>query len=122
MADNRHRHANTVPIAKFFACLVVGACACAAGLGYVWCKNQLYTTGEKIKKCEVELKQLRLRNEAVGTSIATLTSTKELQRRHTTGWIKLVPITGDQIVMVSSATKSAGRDELRPVANERKQE
>lgn len=122
MADNRRRHANTVPIAKFATCLVVGVFACGAGLAYVWCKNDLYATGTQIKKLEGELVQLRSRNEAARTNIAKLTSTAELDKRHALGWIKLVPITPDRIVVVGSLTKPAGSGELRAVANERKQE
>jgi hypothetical protein len=120
MPDNRRRHANTVPIAKFIVFLVAGGFALAAGLGYMWCKNQLYTTGAQIKKYEDELRQLRSRNEVARTNIAKLTSTAELQKRYASGIIKLTPITGDQIILV--ATKPAGPGELRPVANERKQE
>jgi len=121
MPDNRRRHANTVPIAKFVTCVVVGIFACGAGLGYVWCKNDLYATGAQIKKIEGELVQLRSRNEAARTSIAKLTSTAELDKRHTMGWIKLVPITPDRIVVVGVA-KPAASGELRAVANERKRE
>lgn len=122
MADNRRRHANTVPIAKFVICVVVGVFACAAGLGYVWCKNDLYATGTQLKKLEGELVQLRSRNEAARTNISKLTSTAELDKRHASGWIKLVPITPDRIVVVSSVAKPSPMGELRAVANERKQE
>jgi hypothetical protein len=122
MADNRRRHANTVPIARFVICVVVGVFVCGAGLAYVWCKNDLYATGTQLKKLEGELAQLRSRNEAARTNIAKLTSTAELDKRHTAGWMKLIPITPDRIVVVSSVAKPAGAGELRAVSNERKQE
>lgn len=122
MADNRRRHANTVPIAKFVTCFVVGVFGCVAGLAYVWCKNDLYATGGQIRKLEVELVQLRSRNEATMTNIAKLKSTAELDRRHAQGWIKMVPIAPDRIVVVGSVLKPAGTGELRPVANGRKRE
>jgi hypothetical protein len=119
MPDNRRRHANTVPIAKFIVFLVAGGFALAAGLGYMWCKNQLYTTGTQIKKYEDELRQLRSRNEVSRTNIAKLISTAELQKRYASGFIKLLPITADQIVMVPM--RPAGAGDLRPVVNERKE-
>ena len=122
MPDNRRRHANTVPIAKLLMCLVLGVSACATGLRFVWGKNQLYTTGVQLKKYESELVQLRSRNEAARTNIAKLSSTFELQKRFQSGWIKLVQITPDRIVVVGPPAKSDGVDELRPVANERRQE
>ena len=120
MPDNRRRHANTVPFAKFVMFLAIGLSALAAGLGFVWGKNEMYTTGAQIKKYEEELVQLKSRNVAARTNIAKLTSTAELQKRFNSGWIKLVPIPGDRIVLVGSVPKSAGPGELRSVANERK--
>ena len=122
MSDNRRRHANTVPIAKFATCVVVGVFACATGLGYVWCKNDLYAKGTQLKKLEGELVQLRSRNEAARTSVAKLTSTAELNKRYASGWIKLVPITPDRIVVVGAAAKPGGSGELRAISNERGQE
>lgn len=118
MPDNRHRHANTVPVLTFITYAAVGIAALAAGLFWVWCKNQLYTTGGQIKKFESELVQLRSRNEATRTNIAKLTSTAELQKRFNSGWIKLVPIPGDRIVAVP--VKPAPQGELRSISNERK--
>ena len=120
MPDNRRRNANTVPVVTFITCAVVGVAALAAGLFWVWCKNQLYTTGAEIKKNESELVQLRTRNEAARTNIATLTSTAALQKRFNIGFIKLVPIPGDHIVLVGSVPKPTGQGELRNVTNERK--
>ena len=98
MPDNRRRNANSVPIVKFLTIAVIGISACVAGLGFVWCKNDMYATGTQIKKLEGELVQLRSRNEAARTNIAKLISTAELQKRYASGWIKLIPISGDRIV------------------------
>ena len=121
MPDNHRRNAHTVPVVKFLTFTALGIAACAAGLSFVWCKNQMFTTGSQIKKLEGELVQLRSRNEAARTNIAKLTSTAELQKRFASGWIKLVPISGDRIVLVGSASKTAAPGELRAVNNERKQ-
>ena len=120
MPDNRHRHANTVPVLTFITYGVVGVAVLAAGLFWVWCQNQQQTTGTQIKKLETELVQLRSRNENTRTAIARLTSTAELQKRFKSGYIKLIDIRGDRIVLVGSAPKTAGPGELRSVANEGK--
>ena len=120
MPDNRRRNANAVPVLKFLTFAVVGVSLCVAGLGFVWCENQMQTTGTQIKKLEGELVQLRNRNEGTRTSIAKLTATDELQKRFKSGLIRLVPIAGDRIVLVGSAPKPAGPGELRSVVNERK--
>ena len=121
MPDNRRRNANAVPVLKFLTFAVVGISLCAAGLSFVWCKNQMQSTGTQVKKLESELVQLRSRNEGTRTNIAKLTATDELQKRFKSGWIKLITISGDRIVLVSSVPKSAGPGELRAVVNERKQ-
>lgn len=123
MPDNRRRHAHTVPIAKFVTFAVIGIAACAGGLGYVWCKNQMNTTGAQIKKHESELVQLRSRNEAARTNIARLISTAELDKRYKAGGFKkLVPIPKESIVQVGNSPGTAGSGELRPVAYEREQQ
>jgi hypothetical protein len=122
MPDNRRRHANTVPIAKFIVSLVIALFVLVAGLGYMWCKNQIYTTGTQIKKHEDELRQLRSRNEVASTNIAKHTSTAELQKRLDSGFINLRRITGSEVVLIATKPRPAAPGELRPVANERKQE
>ena len=121
MPANRHRHANTIHAAKFFAMVVAGMAICGGGLGFVWCKNQMYTTGLQIKKCEGELVQLRSRNEAALTNIAKFSSTAELLKRHRTGCFKLEDI-GVDFTAIAESARPAAEGGLRPVANERKQE
>lgn len=122
MPVNRRRHANAIPLASFATWAIIGLFACCAGLGYVWYKNQLYVTGAKIKKLEVELAQLRSRNEVARVNIAKNISTRKLQERYDSGFIKLIPITNDHVVTVTETPQALGRDELRPVSNERLQE
>jgi hypothetical protein len=91
-------------------------------LGWVWCKNQLYTTGTEIKSLERELADLKDRNEAALTKIAQLSSTAKLRERYENGFIKLVPITNDKITVLSNTAPGARTGELRPVSNERNRE
>ena len=121
-AANRHRHANAIPLTSFLTYLCIGSFVCVGGLGYVWCKNQLYTTGTEIKTLERELAELKNKNEVSLSKIAQLSSTSKLQERYDTGFIKLVPITNDHIVVMSNALPAAKAGELRPAANERTHE
>ena len=122
MSTNRRRHANAIPIASFFTWLCIGSFACVGGLGYVWCKNQLYTTGTEIKSLERELVDLKNKNEVAQSKIAQLSSTAKLQERYDTNFIKLVPITNDHITVLSNAAPPRKTGELRAVANERTHE
>jgi hypothetical protein len=116
-APNRRRHANAIPIASFVTWALVGLFACAGGLGYVWCKNQLYTNGTEIKTLERDLAELQNKNEAARTKIATLSSMAKLQERLDTGFIKLVPITKDHVTVITTAPLPAKAGDLRPAAN-----
>ena len=125
MPANRRRHANAIPIASFATWALIGIFACGAGLGYVWCKNQLYVTGSEIKKLEVELAQLKRRNEVARVSITKNSSTLKLRERVASGMTGLVPISPLRIVVVSGtpdAPGTTGHDELRPVSNQKLQE
>jgi hypothetical protein len=119
MSVNKRRHANAVPIASFVTWLVMALFVCSAGVGYVWCKNQLHTTGSRIKALEREITDLRNKNEVSRAHIAQLSSTKALQDRYDTGFIKLAKITDDRIVMVRSQGGSRTGNELQAVSNER---
>jgi hypothetical protein len=118
MGFNRRRHANTLPLASIAIWITVAAFVCAAGLFYVYCKNQLHITGTKIKLLERELEALIKQDEVVRAKIASLSSHAALQRRLDDGFIKLVPITDDRLVRVEASPIRAP-SELRSVVNER---
>src|ERR1700677_433107 len=114
MPTNRRRHANAVPIASFATWALIGIFACGAGLGYVYCKNQLYVTGAEIKKLEVTLTQLKRKNEVACVSIPKNSSTLKLRERVASGFTGLVPILPntrehpDRIVVVSGTPAAPG--------------
>ncbi len=119
MSSNRRRHANAIPIASFATWGVIALFALAGGLGYVWCKNQLYTTGTEIHALERELAELKNKNEVSLSKIAQLSSTAKLQERYATGFIKLVPIANDHIVVMTNSVSKTPVGDLRPASNER---
>jgi hypothetical protein len=119
MSSNRRRHANAVPLASFAMWGVIALFALGGGLAYVWCKNQLYTTGTEIKTLEREFAELKNKNEVALSKIAQLSSTAKLQERYDSGFIKLVPITNDHIAILTNRAPAAETGELRAVSNER---
>ena len=119
MSANKRRHANAVPIASFVTWVVMAVFVCGSGVGYVWCKNQLHTTGGRIKALEREFVDLRNKNEVSRAHIAQLSSTKAIQDRFDTGFFKLSKITDDRIVMIHSQPGNRPANELRAVSNEK---
>ena len=118
-AANRHRHANAIPLVSFAAWALVAIFACGGGLGYVWYKNQLYTTGTEIKALERELAELQAKNEVALSKIAKLSSTAKLQESYSTGFIKLIPITHDHVDVITNSANAPKSDEIQAVSNER---
>jgi hypothetical protein len=121
MSSNRRRHANALPLLTMATWIVVAGFICAAGLGYVYCKNQLHQSGREKQKLEDELVELRRACEVAQTKIASLSSRAELQRKLTSGFIKLIPITDDRLVRIGPmpGSRAGADDELRAVAIER---
>ncbi len=119
MSLNKRRNANAVPIASFASWVMIGLFVCIGLLLYVWCKNQLHTTGSKIKALEREHADLRNKNEVARAHIAQLSSTKALQDRFDTGFIKLDKITDSHLTTIRNQPGSQPGNELRAVSNER---
>jgi hypothetical protein len=119
MSVNKRRHANAVPIASFVTWVIMAIFVGGSGVGYVWCKNQLHTTGSSIKNLERELVDLRNKNEVSRAHIAQLSSTKALQDRFDTGFIKLSKITDDRITTIRGNSGNKAENQLRAVSNER---
>ncbi len=119
MSTNRRRHANALPILTMATWIVALGCLGLVGLGFVYFKNQLHSSGAEIKKLEKELVDLQTACEVAQTKIASLSSRAELQRKLNTGFIKLIPVTDDRIVRAGAAPAQTAGSELRPVTNER---
>lgn len=123
MSLNRRRHANALPLLSMARWILMAVFFGMAGLGYVYFKNQLHTSGVEIKRLERELAELQTSCEVAQAKIASLSSRTELQRRLNTGFIKMQPITDERIVRVSGpgvpGLASAEPGELRPVVNAR---
>ena len=118
MASNRRKHTNSMPAAELSRWIIIAFFASAVGLGYVYVKNQLHTAGNQIKSLEGQLADVTKENEVVHSRIASLSSRSTLQRRLNEGFIKMVPITDDRIVRITTAPPVVASNDIRPVSNE----
>jgi hypothetical protein len=97
--------------------ILLSAFAGGAGLYYVYCKNELHSSGGQITALEAEALELRKKDEAVVARISMLASHNALRKRRERDHAFLAnykEITHDHLVVMSE--KPAAGD-LRPVAN-----
>lgn len=118
MAQNRKKHANALPVASLARWIFVAFFMGVTGLGYVYLKNQLHSTGDEIKILECKLDDLTTRNNVLHGRISTLSSRTTLQRKLNEGFIKMIPVSDDRIVRVNVAPAHLAAGEIRAVSNE----
>jgi hypothetical protein len=118
MAQNRRKHANTLPLASLSKWLLVLFIFGVVGLSFVYLKNQLHATGDEIKRMEREAADLNTRNDILRGRIASLSSRSVLQRRLNEGFIRMIPVSDDRIVRVNGGPARLALDEIRAVSNE----
>ena len=116
---NRHRRKNFNPIdaPSLARWIVITAFLATTGLSYVYLTVQLHHQGVQKKMLEQELIATRAQNEDAKVQFAALTSRTALQRRLKEGYLKMIPITEQNIVRLNSSARPAGEDELQPVVN-----
>jgi cell division protein FtsB len=117
MNRSRRRNCNTVNAASLARWIVVTAFLALAGLSYVYLTLQLYHMGERRKAVENELASLRTQNDVTSAQIAALTSRSALQRRLKEGYLKMIPISENNIVRLTIPARSAEENAIQPVAN-----
>lgn len=118
---NRRRRKNFNPIdaPSLARWIVIVAFLAATGLSYVYLSVQLHHQGLQRRLLEQELIATRTQNEDAKVQIAALTSRTALQRRLKEGYLKMIPITEQSIVRLSSPVRPAGEDEVQAVVNQR---
>jgi hypothetical protein len=118
---NRRRRKNLNPIdaPSLARWIVIVAFLAATGLSYVYLTVQLHHQGLQRRALEQELIATRTQNEDARVQIAALTSRTALQRRLKEGYLKMIPITEQNIVRLNAPLRAAGADELQPVVNQR---
>jgi len=115
------RHGDTViPVLAITYWALICIFVCGAGLFYVYCTNQLQVSGTQLKALEIELADLKSKDEAVRARIAILSSPNALHKRRESDKTLLanyVEITRDHLQVMNEPT--AGTD-LLPVSNDQR--
>jgi hypothetical protein len=115
----RRKSFNSVNAASLARWIVITGFLAVTGLIYVYLTLQLYHLGDQKKALENELTSLRSQNDVASVQIAALTSRSAMQRRLREGYLKMIPITEQNIVRLSAPPRGRGEDALQPVANKR---
>ena len=113
----RARQFNRLNAASLARWMVMTALVALAGLCYVYLTLQLHWLGDRQKAIETTLAGLRKQNDVADVQIAALTSRSALQRRLKEGYLKMIPITEQNIVRLAPIHPSE-ENPIRPVAND----
>ena len=119
MNRRRKKNLNAINVPSLARWIVITAFLGATGLSYVYLTLQLHNLGDRRKALENELKNLRTQNEVARVQVAALTSRSALQRRLKEGYIKMIPISEQNIVRLSIPARSTDENDIQPVANRR---
>jgi hypothetical protein len=114
----RQKNWNRVDAPSLVRWIVLTAFLALTGLGYVYLTLQLYHLGDRKKALENELAALRTQSDVARVQIAALTSRSALQRRLKEGYLKMIPISENNIVRLTMPMRSEAEDIVRPVVNE----
>jgi hypothetical protein len=117
MSRSHRKNWNAVNAASLARWIVVTAFIALAGLSYVYLTLQLYHLGERKKAVENELLSLRTQNDVASVQIAALTSRSALQRRLKEGYLKMIPISENNIVRLTIPVRPADEDAIQPVVD-----
>jgi hypothetical protein len=115
----RRKTFNSVNAASLARWIVITGFLALTGLIYVYLTLQLYHLGDRKKALENELTSLRSQNDVASVQIAALTSRSAMQRRLKEGYLKMIPITEQNIVRLSVPSRERHEDAIQPVANKR---
>ena len=118
MHTTRRKAFNSVDAASLVRWIAITASLAMTGLIYVYLSLQLHDFGDRKKALENELTNLRAQNEVANGQIAALTSRSAMQRRLKEGYLKMIPISEQNIVRLTASAHSPDEeDAFQPVAN-----
>ena len=117
--QRQRKQLNTINAASLARWIVLTACLAIVGLIYVYQTVQLYHLGDRKKELEREIVNVRAENDVAQVQIAALTSRSALQRRLKEGYLKMIPISDQNIVRLNPPTGTLGEDAVQPVVNQR---
>jgi cell division protein FtsB len=119
MQRQRRQQFNTINAASLARWIVITGFLALTGLIYVYLTVQFYHLGDRKKALEKEIANLRAENEVASVQIAALTSRSALQRRLKEGYLKMLPISEQNIVRMNPPGSAPQEDAIQPVANQR---
>jgi hypothetical protein len=115
----RRQNVNQVDAASLARWIVITTFLALAGLCYVYLTLQLHRLGDRKKSLETELANLHTQSDVAAVQITALTSRSALQRRLKEGYLKMIPISEQNIVRLAPMRTAPDEDAIRPVANDR---
>ncbi|MGA8659027.1 MAG: hypothetical protein WB586_23095 [Chthoniobacterales bacterium] len=116
MNRNPRTITHSIRVTSILQVVVSTAILAAAGLFYVYLKNQLHQYGDIQRRLERELIELRADNEVVRAQIASLSSRVVLEKKLAKDSLGLVPIASDQVVRLNQRHDGVG-DALKVVSS-----
>jgi hypothetical protein len=119
MQRQRRQQFNTINAASLARWVVITSFLALTGLIYVYLTVQFYHLGDRKKALEKEIANLRAENDVASVQIAALTSRSALQRRLKEGYLKMAPISEQNIVRMNPPSSAPQEDAIQPVANQR---
>ena len=119
MQRQRRQQFNTINAASLARWIVITGFLALTGLIYVYLTVQFYHLGDRKKALEKEIANLRAENDVASVQIAALTSRSALQRRLKEGYLKMMPISEQNIVRMNPPSNAPQEDAIQPVANQR---
>lgn len=116
MNRNRRTITHSIRVTSILQVVASTVVLAAAGLSYVYLKNQLHQYGDIQHRLERELTELRADNEVVRAQIASLSSRVVLEKKLAKDSLGLIPIASDQIVRLNQHHDTVG-DALKVVSS-----
>lgn len=89
----------------------------AGGLSFVHLKNQQFALGEQIRQTERAIRETRSENEVLLAKVTSLTSRRALQERIASGFISVMPVSGDKIARLTPPAQDTETTTLRTAFN-----
>src|SRR5215210_6158533 len=118
MHRSRRKQLNSINAPSLARWIIITGFLAVTGLIYVYLNVQLYHLGDRKKALENELASVRSQNDVANVQIAALTSRSALQRRLKEGYLKMVPISEQNIVRLTTPPRRPDADAIQPVANQ----
>ncbi len=118
MKSTARRPINRVQISKIIVLLFCAAGLGAAGVCYVSLKNTQHALGGKVRETELELRELRARNQDLQSRIASQSSRTALKRQLEAGFIAMIPIQDTAIARLTPPAIATDDGIMRTAANQ----